>query len=56
MTISKIYLDLYFNPMLQGEMNNHLDYESNDKDTKKQTIEETVIQRKLYKHLKMKLK
>lgn len=42
--------------MLQGEMNNHLGYESNDKGTKKQKTEEMVIQRKRLKHHKVKLK
>ena len=43
-----------FESMLQGEMNNHLGYESNYKGAKK--TEEMVIQRKLLKHLKVKLK
>lgn len=43
-----------FESMLQGEMNNHLGYESNYKGAKK--TEEMVIQRKLLKHRKVKLK
>ena len=45
-----------FESMLQGEMNNHLGYESNYKGAKKTKTEEMVIQRKLLKHPKVKLK
>lgn len=36
-----------FEAMLQGEMNHHLGYDSNDKGPKKMTIAETAMERRL---------